>query len=89
MLRKSLLLAAFAMLSACATAHSQHPPLLELPPRAANAVTGSALANQLQGLAVPAREAILLREFSAGNVPSHLRELQPVTTTAVIQGQLR
>jgi hypothetical protein len=83
------LLAVLAMLPACAIAHGQHPPLLDLPPRAAGAITGSALATQLQGRTVNAREAILWRELSAGNMPSHLRELQPVTATAVIQGQLR
>lgn len=60
-----------------------------MPPRAANAVNGSELATALQGLSVAAREQILWREFSAGNVPPHLREMQPVTTSSVIQGQLR
>lgn len=68
---------------------AQQPPVLVLPPRAANAATGSQLLPTLVGQTVSAREALCWHEFAAGNVPTFLRTLTPVTTSAWIQGQLR
>lgn len=77
------------LLAACAAAPAQFPPSLVLPPRAANAVTGSQLLGHLQGLSLTNREALLWHEFAAGNVPDFLRTLVPVTTQAVIAGRTR
>lgn len=78
-----------SLLAACAAAPAQFPPSLVLPPRAANAVTGSQLLGHLQGLSLANRETQLWHEFAAGNVPDFLRTLVPVTTQAVIAGQPR
>ncbi|MEO6594261.1 MAG: hypothetical protein ABIP94_05870, partial [Planctomycetota bacterium] len=43
----------------------------------------------LQGLSLTEREILLWHEIAAGNVPTFLRTLVPVTTQAVIQGQTR
>ncbi len=85
----TLLAAVIAALAGCATPTAQHPPELLLPMRGADATTGSALLPQLQGLTTAAREERLGHEFASGNVPSFLRRLTPVTTTAVIQGRTR
>ena len=44
--------------------------------------TGSALAAEWRGLSPAAREAAILREIEAGNVPDFLRTLQPVEVSA-------
>jgi hypothetical protein len=79
------------LLVACAAAPSpaQYPPPLVLPPRAANAPTGSTLLPQLTGRTLVERERLLWHEFAAGNVPLFLRTLVPVTTQAVVQGRTR
>lgn len=78
-----------AVLAGCVTTPAQYPPTLVLPPRAPNAVTGSQLMSDLQGLSLVDREVLLWHEFAAGNVPTFLRTLVPITTQAVIQGQTR
>ncbi|MEZ6036427.1 MAG: hypothetical protein R3F29_03025 [Planctomycetota bacterium] len=83
------LLAPLSLLFAACSASAQYPPRLELPPRAASAVAGSALLPSLQGLTLSQRETLLWHEFAAGNVPPFLRQLVPITTQAVIQGQTR
>lgn len=77
------------LLAACATAPDQDWRGLELPPRASSAVTGAELLAALDGLSLTERESLLWREFRTGNVPSFLRTLVPVTTSAVIQGRKR
>jgi hypothetical protein len=82
-------LPSLVLLAACAAAPAQFPPGLVLPPRAANARTGSELRPLLQGLPLAARETLLWHEFTAGNVPTLLRTLVPVTVQATVAGQLR
>lgn len=83
------LLSLLVTFAGCASMRGQHPPRLMLPPRPPTATLGSALLPHLQGLNVTEREALLWQELTAGNVPTFLRQLQPVTTTATIQGQQR
>jgi hypothetical protein len=85
----TLLTALCASLASCATPTAQHPPQLLLPARSVSATPGSALLPQLQGLSTAAREERLGHEFASGNVPTFLRQLVPVTTTAQIQGRTR
>lgn len=54
---------------------------LALPPRAATAPTGSQVHAVVRSLTRTAREAALLAEVRAGNVPSFLRRLEPVSVT--------
>lgn len=83
-------MAAIAAAAALAAAGcAQFPPRLQLPPRGPTALTGTQIATEIQGLSVAAREQFLWRELTAGNVPEHLRQLVPVTTTRTIQGQPR
>ncbi|MBI5851005.1 MAG: hypothetical protein HZB39_08245 [Planctomycetes bacterium] len=80
---------ALVLLTACGTVPAQDPPELAMPPRGNAAVTGSALLSSLRGLALADREVLLAHEFAAGNVPSFLRKLVPVTTQATIGGRTR
>jgi len=52
---------------------------LDLPPRAATALTGTAFARSIADLPRQEREARILAEVKAGNVPHFLRALVPVT----------
>jgi len=51
---------------------------LDLPPRAPDAPTGSAFASSIEALDLKAREARIVDEILAGNVPNALRQLRPV-----------
>jgi len=55
----------------------------DIPARAAGALTGSAYIASVADLPREQREAATLRELLAGNVPSFLRTLRPVTVPAV------
>jgi len=57
------------------------PPTLPLPPRTAT-TAGSALARELTGLSLAAREARVLAGFDLGNVPPFLAHLTPITLRA-------
>ena len=57
------------------------PP--DIPPRAANAMTGTAFIASLALLSREEREAAIRRELFAGNIPSFLRKLRTVEATAV------
>jgi hypothetical protein len=52
-----------------------------LPPRAAEARDGAALAAAMHGLPLHAREALAVQEFAAGNVPDRWRKFAAVTVT--------
>jgi hypothetical protein len=52
---------------------------LDLPPRPATAMSGTALAKSIAALPRTEREARILAEVRAGNVPDFLRTLVPVT----------
>jgi hypothetical protein len=55
------------------------PELLRgVPPRSQEARTGSAFAKAAEGLEELEREALIRAELLAGNLPDHLRQLQPV-----------
>lgn len=58
----------------------ESPPrrVLDLPPRPADALGGEALAEQLEGLDLQAREARIYDEIARGNVPSWMRGLRSV-----------
>lgn len=63
--------------------HAQH---LDLPPRPAEAATASELRREWASLDRPAREARLREEVAAGNVPTFLRQLVPITDTLTLRG---
>jgi hypothetical protein len=60
---------------------------LDLPPRPADAVTGSEFARRVTGLDLPERENKIFAQITAGSVPDFLRKLAPVTVTAVAEGK--
>lgn len=59
-----------------------------IPARAAGAATGSQFLARTRGLSRPAREAEILRELRAGNVPDFLRRLSTVTVTGGAAGAI-
>jgi hypothetical protein len=54
------------------------PPSLRIPPRAADAMSGSEFARSIEGLPLKVRSRRVLEELRAGNVPDFLRQLVPV-----------
>ena len=58
-----------------------------IPPRPANAIGGAAFIASLANLDRAAREAAVLRELHAGNIPSFLRPLVSVTVKAAWDGK--
>ena len=62
------------------------PP--DIPPRAASAPTGSQFIASLAGLSREEREAAILRELLAGNMPSFLRELRTVEVSDTLSFQV-
>ena len=62
--------------------------VLPLPPRPAQAISGSQLLPLITNLSVQDREAVLWQEISSGNVPDFLRQLVPVTTSSAIGSQV-
>jgi hypothetical protein len=59
---------------------------LTLPPRAAGAATGSALAQKWSILSLPEREAAVVHEFLSGNVPESWRQFCEVRSRQIIKG---
>lgn len=55
----------------------------ELPPRPTGAMSGSAFIDTIKDLPREQREAAVLRELLAGNVPDFLRKPIPITTSAM------
>ena len=53
--------------------------LTKIPRRAADAPTGSQFAERVRGLAGPARDAVVVAQVLAGDMPGFLRHLVPVT----------
>lgn len=62
---------------------------LQLPPRPPSAMTGSEFLPLISNLPLADREALLWQEITAGNVPSFLRRLIPVTVTRRVAGTPR
>ncbi len=58
--------------------------LSPIPPRPANAITGSQFVTQVWSLPKATREQMILSEMSSGNIPEFLRNFVPVTVTATI-----
>ena len=59
---------------------------LQIPPRPADAKTGSQLAAEFQSLSQAARDSRVLGELLLGNVPDFLRNLAQVTATSLVDG---
>jgi len=60
---------------------------LALPERAADALSGSAIAGRIESLALADREQVVLGEVLSGNVPEFMRRLCPVSVTNVADGR--
>jgi hypothetical protein len=60
---------------------------LDLPPRPADAPTGSDFAKRITPLDLTAREKEITAQISSGNVPNFLRKLCPVPATSVADGK--
>jgi hypothetical protein len=52
---------------------------LPLPPRAHDALSGSAFKNQVENLSVEDREAQIYQQIMSGNVPAFMRDLAPIS----------
>ncbi len=63
-------------------AFATDPPKLTLPPRPAEAITGSQFARQIESLSATDRETAILGEIIRGNIPEFLRTLKPIDTKA-------
>ena len=68
--------------SANAPAFAERRPTLSLPPRPADAPTGSQFARQIDGQDRGEREAAIQKEILRGNVPEFLRSLVPIALEA-------
>lgn len=66
---------------ACDQGPAVPAPTLDLPRRPADAPGGSAVARDLRGLDLEAREERILAEIARGNVPDRLRQLELVEMT--------
>jgi hypothetical protein len=64
--------------AAAACAPAEEPPALDLPARPAEAPTGSAIVDDIRELELHEREERILAEVAGGNVPTWLRQLEPV-----------
>lgn len=62
---------------------------LNLPPRPADALTGSAFAKQIDALPREEREAAIVKEITRGNVPESLRMLKAIEVAAIDDGGQR
>ncbi len=60
---------------------------LDVPPRPANAPTGSAFAATIWSLPRTEREDSIYAQIVSGNVPNFMRTLVPITSTAIINGK--
>ena len=61
-------------------------PLLPLPPRSADAATGTQFHEQIDKLVEPEREALVLATIQQGNVPSFLRRLMSISVSETTNG---
>jgi len=62
------------------------PPADPIPPRPADAMTGTAFINEVMDLPRTDREARILEEITAGNLPDFLRTFVPINVSATIGG---
>jgi len=77
------------LLLALACAPSEPGPPLDLPRRDPAAPDGTALARELAGLDLEAREERIVDQLLGGNVPSWLREFRRVELTGEAEGRRR
>jgi hypothetical protein len=68
----------------CTSVRSQ---TLDLPPRPANAPTGTEFAKRVTTLDLTEREKEIFAQITSGNVPNFLRKLCPVPATSVTDGK--
>ncbi len=73
----------------CAVSSAAADPATALPPRPAGAPGGSVFLEQTRFLTRAKREAKILEQISAGNLPDFLRTMVPVQTAVVIGGVTR
>jgi len=86
--RSRLVAPVWLLLAGCATAVPTRPEL-PLPLRSPGGVGGEQLVAELAALDLPSRQAVLWQQFEAGNVPSLLARLVPVTIRRQIAGRER
>lgn len=60
---------------------------LNVPPRPADALSGSEFKNSIENLPTPDRENAILSAVTSGNIPDFLRNLVVVTVTTTINGK--
>jgi len=60
---------------------------LDLPPRPADALTGTEFAKRIAPLDLAEREREIVAQVTSGNVPNFLRQLFPVPATSVMEGE--
>jgi len=75
-----------AVLLSCLAAVPVRAQFLVLPPRPADAPTGTEIARDIRTLDLDARELRIQDEFARGNVPSWLRTLVPVELRRMLDG---
>ena len=68
----------------CASLYAQ---TLDLPPRPANALSGTEFARRVAPLDLPEREKEIFVQITSGNVPDFLRKLSPVPARSVADGK--
>src|SRR2546423_12923774 len=61
--------------------------ILNLPPRAPTAVTGTQFIGRIAGLDLPSRDQQIASQILGGNVPDFLRRLCPVHVTNTVSGK--
>lgn len=71
---------------AAASTFAAPTDVLDLPPRPADAMTGSEFYQHLLPLSQSQREQAIITEIATGNVPEFLRQLKPVAATASFGG---
>src|SRR5688572_13090521 len=76
----------FLLLIALCFALTGSAQTLNLPPRAANAPTGTEFVNQISPLSLTDRENAIYAQISNGNIPTWMRNLVLITTNAVAGG---
>lgn len=76
-----LLVVTTGLLLACDPGPDPGAPVLDLPPRPADAPGGDQIVEELQGLDVEAREDRVFAEVARGNIPGWLRQLERVEVT--------
>lgn len=80
----ALLVAVTVLCPACDRGPDPDAPVLDLPPRPADAAGGNQIVEELRGLEFEAREERVYAEVARGNIPGWLRELGRVEVTVEV-----